>query len=292
MGQTHIIGLGFDQEVIIAPLRQYECDRLYILSQQPALNREFWRKTLFYTDALKDVVPNLEIVRIDCESNLHSLYEAINDATKKEFSAGNSVHINVSSGSRLFAAAGAIVASQHNVDLYYVQRSNYTVERDYASGTEAVITLPSIQPSVHKVDIDSTLCFMLMPFIENLNAIYEDVVKEVIGTFDLRCLRADDFFDNRPIMDDIWQSIEKARVVISDLTGRNPNVFYETGIAHAMGKEVILLTQDLTDVPFDLRHLRCIVYSDSVRGIPKLKMDLQNTLNTVLSRTSVTRKNK
>lgn len=62
-------------------------------------------------------------------------------------------------------------------------------------------------------------------------------------------------------MFDIWDGIKKAKILIAELTGRNPNVMYELGLAHAIEKPVILLTQDINDVPFDLRSLRCIVYN-------------------------------
>jgi hypothetical protein len=63
------------------------------------------------------------------------------------------------------------------------------------------------------------------------------------------------------------------------LTDRNPNVFYELGLAHALNKEVILLTQDINDVPFDLRHFRIIVYQDSISGADKLKSTLKDFIN-------------
>ena len=58
-------------------------------------------------------------------------------------------------------------------------------------------------------------------------------------------MRADDIYDNRPIIEDVWRCTNEARILIAELTGRNPNVFYETGIAHTVGKEVILITQSL-----------------------------------------------
>ena len=61
-------------------------------------------------------------------------------------------------------------------------------------------------------------------------------------------------------MRDIWSAIHAARVVVADCTGRNPNVFYEIGLAHAIGRQTILIAQSLRDVPFDLRSLRVIIY--------------------------------
>jgi hypothetical protein len=58
-------------------------------------------------------------------------------------------------------------------------------------------------------------------------------------------------------------------------------VFYETGIAHTVGKEVILITQNMDDVPFDLRHLRCILYEYTPRGVQILETNLKNTISNI-----------
>lgn len=134
-------------------------------------------------------------------------------------------------------------------------------------------------------EIDDTLVFMLAPFSEPYNTIYNDHIKPTVESIlDLRCVRADDIYNNKPIMEDIWKSINEASILISELTGRNPNVFYEAGIAHTIGKEVILITQTIDDVPFDLRHLRCIVYNYTPRGIRSLEEDLKNTIENIRKR--------
>ncbi|MSW21379.1 MAG: hypothetical protein F2873_10840 [Actinobacteria bacterium] len=138
-----------------------------------------------------------------------------------------------------------------------------------------------------EIPVDSELCFVLMPFAPDLRQIYDDVIAPTVAGLGLRCIRADDLFDNRPIMDDIWDNIRRSRLVIADLTGRNPNVFYEAGIAHALGKEVVLISRSIEDVPFDLRHIRCLIYSDTLRGAKKLVDDLAKTLSAVVARTAV-----
>lgn len=75
-------------------------------------------------------------------------------------------------------------------------------------------------------------------------------------------------------MQSVWDGINRARVVIADLTGRNPNVFYELGIAHTLGKPVVMLTQSMDFVPFDLRQLRCIVYDYKPKIIERLNEQL------------------
>jgi hypothetical protein len=129
------------------------------------------------------------------------------------------------------------------------------------------------------VKVNEKLCFIIMPFTDKLNPIYERIIKPVIKDLKLEYLRADEIFTSKPIVEDIWDNVKKARFLIADLTDRNPNVFYELGLAHALNKEVILLTQDINDVPFDLRHFRIIVYQDSISGADKLKSTLKDFIN-------------
>jgi hypothetical protein len=130
--------------------------------------------------------------------------------------------------------------------------------------------------------MDPKLCFVLMPFDESFKPLYDKVIKLAVGEAGLDCKRADDIFGTNPIIEDIWEYINKAKIVIADLTNRNPNVFYEVGISHALGKRTILLAQKIEDVPFDLRHIRCISYEDNSEGRRKLKENLDGTLRNLL----------
>jgi hypothetical protein len=132
------------------------------------------------------------------------------------------------------------------------------------------------------LSLDPSLCFVLMPFRSDLNPVYEDHIKKVAQAAGLQAQRADDIFSNSSIMEDIWKSIVCARVILADMTGKNPNVFYEMGIAHAIGKTVVLLTQSLDDVPFDLRHLRHVQYEYTPRGMVAFEQQLHRTLLSVL----------
>ena len=73
-------------------------------------------------------------------------------------------------------------------------------------------------------------------------------------------MRADEIYKPSEIIKDIYSYIDKSKLLIAELTGRNPNVLYELGYGHALGKTAIMLTQSMEDVPFDLRGYRCIVY--------------------------------
>jgi hypothetical protein len=102
--------------------------------------------------------------------------------------------------------------------------------------------------------------FVLMPFAKEYDDIYKLGIKEACKNADAYCERVDEQIFTGSILDRIYNQIAKADLIISDMTGRNPNVFYETGYAHALGKEVILLTQNADDIPFDMKHYPHIVY--------------------------------
>ena len=125
---------------------------------------------------------------------------------------------------------------------------------------------------------DENLCFVLMPFIPEMDELYKKTIKPTIEELGMECIRADEIYRVGSIIDQIWSYIQVAGIIIADLTNRNPNVLYELGLAHASDKKVILLTQSIEDIPFDLRHLRCIDYDNTHRGVQKLKHSLIETL--------------
>ena len=73
-------------------------------------------------------------------------------------------------------------------------------------------------------------------------------------------MRADELFTTGSIVEQIWDQITKAALLLADLSGKNANVFYELGLAHAARKPVVFTSSNVEDVPFDLRHLRVIIY--------------------------------
>lgn len=124
-------------------------------------------------------------------------------------------------------------------------------------------------------------CFVIMPFTPELNYFYlyfSDHIRRVHG---LRCERADAFVLTVPVLDKIDTMIRSADALVADCSGRNPNVFYELGMAHALEKKVILITSDeIAQAPSDIRHYEFIKYglSDHVRFLDQLDNALRNVL--------------
>jgi hypothetical protein len=130
--------------------------------------------------------------------------------------------------------------------------------------------------------LDPQLCFVLMPFSEKFLPLYEDHIRPAIENAGLRCERADEIQGTSLITWDIWEKINRSRFLIAELTDQNPNVFYELGLAHALSKDVVLLTQSMDFVPFDLKVLRCILYEFTPRGIQKLEKSLKDTITALM----------
>ena len=130
----------------------------------------------------------------------------------------------------------------------------------------------------HPLDV-----FVVMPFAAALEDVYRDHIVKVTSALGLVAKRADDFFSVEHVVSDIWRAIWHSRAIIADCTTKNANVFYEIGVAHAIGRPVILITQTDDDVPFDLRSTRYIKYEFKPRGMKVFESRLKSTLETILS---------
>ena len=108
-------------------------------------------------------------------------------------------------------------------------------------------------------------CFVVMPFAGPIGSYFQHVYEPAIKKAGLKAVRADaDIFGTGKIIDQIWSGINASKVLVAELTTKNPNVFYELGLAHALDKPVVLVSSNEEDVPFDLRHIRVIYYDVTV----------------------------
>lgn len=129
-------------------------------------------------------------------------------------------------------------------------------------------------------DVDPKLVAVMMPFTQEFDEVYSKI-KTACKSVDLNCQRADDIWNNSVIVQDIFELIFRSSIVIADFSKRNPNVFYEVGIAHTLGKTVIPIVQDLDDIPFDLKHHRVLTYLDDDQGRDELQMGIECRLETI-----------
>ena len=141
-------------------------------------------------------------------------------------------------------------------------------------------------------------CFVIMPFgnleidkesSNKLDTIYDKYIRQTVESINLsdgskmKCHRADKDFRSGEIITHIIDELVNADIVIAVLTGRNPNVFYELGVRHSVKANTILISEDINDIPFDLRHLRIIQYRYTPDGIMDFKDNLTYTIDNIIN---------
>jgi hypothetical protein len=127
--------------------------------------------------------------------------------------------------------------------------------------------------------------FVLMPFATDFDDAYALAVKPACEAAGAYAERVDEQIFHESIVQRIYNQIAKADLLIAEMTGRNPNVFYEVGYAHALGKTVILLTRDSADIPFDLKHYPHIVYGGK---LTELRTELERRVRYLVEHQSAT----
>lgn len=121
------------------------------------------------------------------------------------------------------------------------------------------------------------IVFVITPFGESFLELFSEMKSWFREKYEF--INAGDMDNQQNILKDIVTGISDADIVIADLTGNNPNVFYELGLAHAMNKKVIIITQDIDELPFDIRSYRAYQYSMLFYKLPELKEELKKNLD-------------
>lgn len=143
--------------------------------------------------------------------------------------------------------------------------------------------LVEISPRVFRIPDqrpDPKLVSVMMPFSPKFTAVFE-TLEAACDTLDLTCRNANQIWEESEIIQDIFNLIYRSAVVICDFTDRNPNVFYEAGIAHTLGRPVIPITQTGEHIPFDLSHHRYIDYLNNEEGRKSLEKQVRTRLATL-----------
>jgi hypothetical protein len=111
------------------------------------------------------------------------------------------------------------------------------------------------------LSVDKKFVFVLTPY----NDLFYDTyisIQNVCSSVGLKCSRGDEEFFANDILTQVLKKILKASIIIANIEGRNPNVFYELGIAHALDKITILITRSINELPLDVKSKRIILYKE------------------------------
>lgn len=139
-----------------------------------------------------------------------------------------------------------------------------------------VFTLPTVGSELNLVSV-------MMPLRAEFDGVYASV-QAACSQAGLRCLRADGIWEESILIQDIVNLIFRSSVVVVDFSQRNPNVMYETGIAHTLGRPVVPISQSLQDLPFDLQHHRTLSYAPTPEGLETMKGKLERRLRSLTAR--------
>jgi hypothetical protein len=111
-------------------------------------------------------------------------------------------------------------------------------------------------------------CFVIMPFgdhgtkdRDHYDKVYEHIIVRALRGIQIECTRADRMGINVEITAEVQRQLRDSDLVIADLSDSNPNVFYELGYRHALNKPSIMVCDDVTRLPFNVRTWGMIHYS-------------------------------
>ncbi len=125
--------------------------------------------------------------------------------------------------------------------------------------------------------------FIIMPFGGWFDVYYDDIYHKAIEKAELKPHRLDDSQLPVVLVQEMFQYTRNAKIILADLTGNNPNVCYELGLAHALNKPTILVTDSIENVPFDVSAFRVILYDKNVPDWgEKLKQKLRQSLEEII----------
>lgn len=132
---------------------------------------------------------------------------------------------------------------------------------------------------MQNIKSNEKICFVIMPFGGHFDECYKNIIRNAVLSQNITPIRGDDIYSTGEIAQEIFENISKSVLLIADVTGKNPNVNYELGAAHALNKPVIIISQSIDDIPFDYRHRRSIVYNQNEFGWEiKLKNKIAKTI--------------
>jgi len=183
-----------------------------------------------------------------------------------------------------FTQDARLVAEKMGIDLITIDDLKQAI-------TDRGIKLPTVPvgkpkkpraPSPPKRTKQTPRIFIAMPFTPELDDVYHLGIREVVVKVGGSCERADEIQYVGGIVEKIYDSIKDADIIIAEMTVPNPNVYYEVGFAHALGKPVILLTRNIQNTPFDLRAYNHVIYS----SIVDLRERLDRILKQIIDRSN------
>ncbi len=235
----------------------------------------------------------------------NSVVEYFNASNWRELGALTNMYDHVDNHSRLLRSLGFGDDDYDGLALQFLRRmigendehlktvknyinKNCTISGENVSSEKTDKRKIVFSPSIFDVPtdpVDPKLISVMMPFQTDMDDVYK-AIKKASKEVGFSCKRVDDIWKHSTVIQDVFSLIFQSNIVVCDFTGKNPNVFYEAGIAHTLGKFVVPITQSKSDIPFDLQHHRYAEYLNNGEGLNKLKNELIERFNTLADMSS------
>lgn len=245
-------------------------------SHDRVTTRRYWVRDVLKSLNDKDnqinpILPSPEIIKViealinsvePSSPNFSKTLDLLNDLLKPE---NFSIKINESTNN------GKLILSKGNL---------ISTASDPQQITKYFTFCPNVFEYPKNDALDYRLVSVMMPFSKEFDEVHKTIQKSCKNV-ELYSRRVDNIWDNSVIIQDIFDLICKSAIVIADFSKKNSNVFYEVGIAHTLGKDVIPIVQNIEDIPFDLKHHRVLQYHDNGEGRMDLQKGLESRLKTL-----------
>ena len=173
-----------------------------------------------------------------------------------------------------------------NLVLYFNEVKVASKVQQVHRGNISLLLQSDAEIQVRKIHVETQtpICFVVMQFTDEYNELYKEVIHPTCESFKFHVIRADDFYTTGLIINDITQSISESALVIAEITPDNPNVFYEVGYAHGIGKPTILLCdRQRSQLPFDVSGFRTLFYDNTIGGKGAVEERLRKHLQSIIS---------
>lgn len=180
---------------------------------------------------------------------------------------------------RIYRLQTELASNEHRwQDINHLVVNGQDVPLSPHSAEEPLISdrfFKNMEIDTSKIEVEKNFVFVLTPFSEEEKSTFS-AIKEICGNAGLKCMRGDETHREGNLLRHIVTYILECDIIIANINGRNPNVFYELGICHSIGKPVIMISnfKFKDTLPFDVSGKNIVFYDN----LEDLQEQLKNEL--------------
>lgn len=266
------VGFSIENVAVISSLFQSDYVRFAYTETTMRYHR---RHIHIVKEHIKKFVPSIHfseetIIKNDQIYSEKKIFEWANEMKAAYGFSYNELAIDLTGGTKPMSIGAQNASESLDIQAFYLSTEYDMGTQRPIPGTESLLKMVRRQTKT-----EDDVIFIVMPFKKEFDPLYA-IIEETTKEAGFKCIRADKEIFIGAIMEKVSENIIRSGIIIAEVTEHNPNVYYELGFAHAWNKKVVMLTQDITKIPFDLRHLKMLVYD--IHKVDELKIELKKHL--------------